>query len=489
VLDRVLPRLGALVLKPSYPAGAGRVPFDAITGGREARGRAVDPVDLALRVEADPDAFTAQAFLPFSQLPSWQQGMLVPRTAMLRVFAIADGAGNWHMMPGGLTRLGAGEQQRVSMQTGGSSADTWVLSDGPVDDFSMLPASFRAADVARQRPVTSRVAENLFWMGRYAERAEQGVRLARAALGILADDVLPPPGVLQVLAVLCERQCLVPDGVPSPAQSNTVFERTLVRALAGDGELKGIGFNLEALARAGGQIRDRLSAEHWRLITGAAKRFHADCAAAIAQGLLSADDAATALDRVAVSLAAITGAQADRMTRDDGWRLLAIGRQIERLVGLGSALHIVFGSREAAVPGGFDLLLALFDSSITYRALYQRRFARGPLLDLLVREPANPRSLGCVTAELRRQLMALAGRDQEGFAASLGTLLPDPEGWPAPLERDIGDEEDPLADLLALCEKLVDSAAALSDAIGARFFSHADAGFHAMAGWAGGPTS
>jgi uncharacterized circularly permuted ATP-grasp superfamily protein/uncharacterized alpha-E superfamily protein len=484
-LDAVLPRLTELVLKPTYPAGAGRVPFDAITGGRGAEGGAVDAADLAERIVADPDAFTAQAFLPFSQLPTWQRGALVPRAAMLRVYAIADDLGKWHAMPGGLTRIGVGEQQRVSMQTGGSSADAWVLADGQVDPFTMVPESLHAEDLPRQRrPVTSRVAENLFWMGRYAERTEHGVRLARAALGMLGDDVAAPPGVLHALGRLCEQQSLVPYGVPSPTQSVAVFERTLVHALGRAPELTGIAYNLAALARAGGQIRDRLSAEHWRMIVGAQAQFAADCATAVPEGGMRADEGGAAIDRLSRSLSAITGAQADHMTRDDGWRLLVVGRQLERLALLTGALGTVFGTRGAARAAGYELLLALFDSSITFRAMYQRRFERAPVLDLLVREAANPRALACVTAELWTQLGALQGSTErlEISGVSLSDPLPQPSAWPSLAALCADDAHGQPAALLGLCDDLGAAAAALSDAIGQRYFSHAEPVFQALAG-------
>jgi len=290
--------------------------------------------------------------------------------------------------------------------------------------------------------------------------------------------------VLHALGRLCEQQSLVPFGVPSPTLSVAVFERTLIHGLGRAPELTGIAYNLAALARAGGQIRDRLSAEHWRMIVGAQEQFAADCATVLPEAGLRADEASAAIDRLSRSLSAITGAQADHMTRDDGWRLLAVGRQLERLALLTSALSTVFGTRGAARAAGYELLLALFDSSITFRAMYQRRLERAPVLDLLVREAANPRALACVTAELRTQLGALqAGAERleiNGFLVS--ELLPAAGAWPS-----LGAlcAEDPLgqpAAMLGLCDALGAGAAALSDAIGQRYFSHAEPVFQALAG-------
>ena len=146
-----------------------------------------DPLDT--RIEHDPDIWTIQGRLRFSRAPIWGSGALTPRPAMVRVYAIADGGGRWHVLPGGMTRVAQREAASVSMQRGGSSLDTWVMTDGPVDLFSMLPQRLRVEDIAdRRRPVSSRTGENLFWLGRYTERTEQLVRLARATLLLIDAD-------------------------------------------------------------------------------------------------------------------------------------------------------------------------------------------------------------------------------------------------------------------------------------------------------------
>jgi uncharacterized alpha-E superfamily protein len=245
-------------------------------------------------------------------------------------------------------------------------------------------------------------------MGRYSERAEQAVRLARAALTLIGDNARAPSPVLDALATLCEERGLVPEDVPSPAQSLTVFERTLIAELA-DNRGSSVAFDLASLVRSAGHIRDRLSADHWRLVAATAERFSADCAAATAGNVFSADEAVAALGHLAVQLSAITGAQIDHMTRDDGWRMMTIGRQQAAWHARPNAARPV---RRGAMAreDGYDLALQLFDSTITYRALYQRRLEVPPLVDLLVRNPPaalatrvapphgtdrTPRSAGC----------------------------------------------------------------------------------------------
>jgi uncharacterized circularly permuted ATP-grasp superfamily protein/uncharacterized alpha-E superfamily protein len=472
--EQVADDLSDKVIKATFPPSQPRPAFEpmigAAMGASQLRG-------VRRRIEADPDAYTVQAYLPLPQAPTWHDGSLVPRAAMVRVFVINDGSGGWHVMPGGLTRIAQREQRVVSMQRGGASQDTWVQTAGPVDTFSMLPTPLRPKElVGRRRIVSSRAAENLFWMGRYAERADTSVRLARSALTLLGDDARAPSPVLGALATMCEEQGLVPQDVPSPSQSVTVFERTLIAGLAAAEERPSVAFTLEALVRSAGHIRDRLSADHWRLIAATSQRFRSDCAAASADQVFSPDEAVAALGHLAVQLSAITGAQVDHMTRDDGWRLLTIGRQLERLGTLARALQVLFSTGAAARDDGFDLILQLFDSTITYRALYQRRLETAPLIDLLVQEQANPRSLRGVSRRLGEQIERLGAPG----AHELLRHLPAQHDWPNLESLCLPDSTDQNAALLSFCERLVDGSRALSDAIGARYFSHASAEFRTV---------
>jgi uncharacterized alpha-E superfamily protein len=340
----------------------------------------------------------------------------------------------------------------------------------------MLPTPLRAEELSSQRRVvSSRSAENLFWMGRYAERAEQSVRLARASLSVIGDAARSPSPLLEVVAVLCEEQGLVPPEAPAPGQSIAVYERTLIAGLA-DPRQPSVAFDLAALARAASHIRDRLSVDHWRLVSSSFGRFEADCARARADGTFSVDEAVAALGRLAVHLSAITGAQVDQMTRDDGWRLMTIGRQLERLGTLARALEVMFDTGAIGRDDGYDFVLQLFDSTITYRALYQRRLEIPPLVDLLVQESANPRSLHGMARRIGNQIERLGtpGADQ------LLAHLPSTSDWPLLAALSSVDDSGRHAALLQLTARLATGSRELSDAIGARYFSHATEAFRTV---------
>jgi uncharacterized alpha-E superfamily protein len=352
------------------------------------------------------------------------------------------------------------------MQRGGSSLDTWVLTDGPVDTFSMLAHKLSVDDIAaRRNPVSSRTAENLFWLGRYTERTEHLVRLARATLALIDADDDAPPAVLEAVSALAVRGGLVPAGTPALVRSPQVFERSLLAALADTDGATSIAFNLRALARAAGVLRERLSPEHWGLVRGMGEGF-----ALARRRPPSTGEVLDALDRLAVQLAAVTGAQSDRMTRDHGWRLLTAGRFVERLIGTASQFGALLDHGALAAGTGVDLLLELFDSTITFRARYQRHQELLPLADLLVLDDSNPRAFACILRRLRTELRKLPGTSHDDLLARLPQ-----QGTGLSLDELRGLDDAALAHRLsALCARLAEAGARLSDDIGRRFFAHAD---------------
>ena len=334
--DEAMPQLSQCVIKPTYPAGAqcgGR--FEPVIGSSLSESMLNEWRAL---IAAQPDNYTVQSYLPFSQAPTWQSRdpagsaaheRIVPRSAMLRVFAISDGPGAWRVLPGGLTRIASREQSsNVSMQRGGSSVDTWVMTEGAVDATTMLREHLGPDDlIARSRTVSSRAAENLFWLGRYTERAVNSVRLARAALERLSAEADKDSAAqLHLLDVLCRENRMIPAKTLPAQQAPREFERALRAALVSSDEgLTSVAFSLRGMRSTATAIRERLSVEHWQLIEEASQRFTQTWQTCGGRARSSCHDVLRALARLNIHLGAVTGAQTDHMTRDDGWRLLSIG--------------------------------------------------------------------------------------------------------------------------------------------------------------------
>ncbi|NBS96844.1 MAG: hypothetical protein EBT08_11975, partial [Betaproteobacteria bacterium] len=490
--------LGNTWIKPTVPSGFGGRRQDAISAAR------LDAAALAQwreRLAREGGDWTAQRAIPLSMTPTWESGCVVPRAAMLRVFALSDGAGSWQVLPGGLARLARTESDSVSIQLGGSSADVWVMTEGEVDHSTMLPGQIGLDDVTRwRRPVASRAGENLFWLGRYTERAELATRLVRLGLS-LSDSVEATPAALRraIIRITVELGLMdapaetdwMGDSVPPVGRTRESPGHGLGEASAGSpndsgptqgqsqlqiqppspesstdrmtgrpgrvglpeagtpiGQMAGalilamrdsaahtsVAYDLAAMRRTAGELRDRLSPAHWRMICDACDRFAADCAQADLTsevGGVRARDASLrqAMVRLETLLTAITGAQADRMTRDDGWRLLSIGRQIERLATLTTVLEFALEAGALQHEAGFDFVLDAFDSSITYRSRYQRRFGLASLVDTLVLDVDNPRALAWVARTLAGRLARLPAPARDVDPAALAALVPDVEHW------------------------------------------------------------
>lgn len=467
-LRAVLPALRNSVIKGTYPR----------SGLDTAIGQSLSQSELdewAGRMLRHPDDHTVQSWLPLSQTPTWANQQLAPRSAMLRVFALADGPNSWRVLPGGLVRLAPRGKLIAAMQRGGSSADCWVMTDGQVDHTSLLDSAPSTMTLAHQdRPVTSRAAENLFWLGRYTERAENAIRLARIVLEHLDGEERGSPALINWLSAMAEENSLVLPDVPSAGQSARVFARSLVNDLSKPADAEtpsfSVGYTLNALKATAAHVRERLSQGHWNLIERTASGFARDCEGLANEHEAAYTNALTALQNASDLLAGITGSQTDRMVRDNGWRMLSIGRHIERLSTLSRALELGMEHRCLRETDGFEAMIALFDSTITFHAQYQQRRDMVALLDLLVLNRDNPRSLGWVIQTLR-------GRLAKAQDAQLALGLPDPDTWALTELSHWRTDADgqrcyqAFADLLTDCEI---SAATLSDDLTRLHFSHSD---------------
>ena len=482
-MEEVLPQLQECAIKATYPGSAHHGNFDAVMGGSLSP-NALD--EWAGRIVRQSEDHTIQAYLPLSQMPTWQPpddnatgvagaarpGKLVPKSVMLRVFAVSDGHQSWRVLPGGLARVAGASADIASMQHGGSSADVWVMTQGSVDTTTLLRPPLTASALSqRKRLVTSRAAENLFWLGRYTERAENSVRLARLTLECLHGEDQHCTPLLDWLSRMAIANTLVLPGVPSATQARRVFERSLISSLGSTDQATSVGYNLRAMRLAGSAVRERLSQEHWNVMQRTESNFSERCAQTADQADFSWLEAQDTLRATSDSLAAITGAQTDRMTRDDGWRLLSLGRHIERLRFLSTALLLGFESGSVHEDGGFEAMINLFDSEITFHAQYQQSRDLAALIDLLVLDRDNPRALAWVAHTLRGRLARLAGAAPDQMSL-MSTNVPDPGLWQLePLcEPGLEDYFGNLRQLLLDCG---DAAIQVSEDISVTYFTHA----------------
>ncbi len=250
-----------------------------------------------------------------------------------------------------------------------------------------------------------------------------------------------------------------------------LFERALLAGLHRTDPAEGaasIAYNLAALGRASMALRERLSVEQWGLMRSMAEGFALSLETAPGE-LPTLGQVLPALDRLALQLAAVTGAQTDRMTRDHGWRLLTVGRLLERLIGVATTLGAFLQAKALGSTVGTELLLELFDSVITFRARYQRHEDLLAVVDLLVLDSANPRAFAGVLRRLRTELSKLPG--DETTRELLLAMLP-VQGAGLTLEALRGvDDAAMSARLQQLAAQLADTAAAMAERVGERYFT------------------
>lgn len=419
---------------------------------------------LRARIAARPQRWVAQEWVQVSQAPVLERGAhgresLGSRSVGLRVFAVATPDG-WRVMPGGLARVaGEGEPRMIAMQHGGRSKDTWVLSDAPVNAaFSLLTSTVTPAALVNSRAnLPSRSAENLFWFGRYGERADAAARLLRVAIEAQLDEE-GSDGASAALA-LCVRLGLVDADAAADRDSSDCALALLRAATHPEGAL---AQRLRELSRVAFGLRDRLSADHWRTLNQL-----------IADPVFQHGSASTAmrlplalawLDRAVTAMVTLSGFVLDGMTRGTGWRFLSMGRRIERLWNLCAALQAA--TREGR-DQGLEWLLQWADSSVTYRSRYVVAPEWLPVLDLLVRDEGVPRSLAFQTKGLAEYVAKLEARHGR-FASDV--VAPGQAALAALTPADLHPESEALA---ALLEQLQRIAGNVSDELTLKFFSHA----------------
>lgn len=453
----VSPQLATQVIKPTYTGSVGPH-FQPFIGEH------MDDEQLELlreRIALRPEIYTAQSYLQFSQAMTWQNNEFTPRTSMLRIYAMANTDGTWSILPGGMTRISSDDNDMVSIQRGGSTLDTWVSTEEEVDTYSMLPQRVKRSDGLPAQGgflVSSRTAENLFWLGRYTERAEALTRLAKEALMIASisgeDNVLALQDAISELTI---RSGLISAEAPTLSKSPKVFTRTLIASLISKNAAS-VGFYLNAIDSNLKLVRDRLPSDHSRLASTMRTTLESRLGEQRSVEEKSLIVAVEALDNLGLQLAALTGLQSDRMTRDLGWRMLTIGRLIERLVNLAETLSTFFSNPGALSSRGFEMLIALFDSTITYRTRYQSYQDIDSLVELLIMDDTNPRAILWILKELEQEIHFLPNTDKEIdiYSQLIKSCMP-VEG---------------ALDVLSFSKRVAHAGKVLSDELSGRYFAH-----------------
>ena len=360
--DYVLNNLSRMMIGPALST---KLPFDidATTAlGGKFRGEAHIPI--ADWLEQEGNALVGQEAVTLSTTPAMIDGQLVPRPMVVRVFAARTPQG-WTVMPGGYARIGrTDDPTALAMQSGGSVADVWIVGGRPVL-HDTLTAQDRGPYLRRTPGhLPARAADNLYWLGRYVERAETGVRELRAyhlRLEEYGRDTVP---LVVTLEGFLDSFGFDPD---------EAFPATLLGLF-------------DASRGCASKVRDRFSTDGWNALTDLARTGRE-----MAPRLRHGDDAARAMSVLLRKLAGFSGLVHDNMFRFDGWRFLTLGRALERAEQIAAVLSVF--ADPAAPSGGFDVAVEVGDSVMTHRRRYSVESSRDTLIDLLALDRDNPRSI------------------------------------------------------------------------------------------------
>jgi uncharacterized alpha-E superfamily protein len=411
--------------------------------------------------------------------------VLAPRALVMRCFAVS-GRDDYAVMPGALSRIASAEEgTEASMQLGANSKDTWVLSRGSVTSFSLLPPTDRAIALSRGgSDLPSRATDNLYWLGRYAERAEGVARLARVVCQRLHDlagqsDLERSTEFLPLLRAL-HAQTSLNGTTPLPEDSPLDYADAQARLVAAivDEELPGsLSSAVRSTLRAGRLVRDRISTDTWRVLAALDDELHGTDIKG------SQDPLGTLLDvlnRVVLRLAAFSGLAMDSMTRGHAWRFLDMGRRLERAMTLVRLLRASVSQRCEREGPLLEAVLEVADSSMTYRRRYLASLQVSPVVDLLLTDESNPRSVIHQIDALTRHIEALPPTEdglrtpQEKIALGVLTDLKLCE-----VERLCG--LGAVGDRPRLSQLLIDLATripVLSDSLSDRYLNHATVSRH-----------
>jgi uncharacterized circularly permuted ATP-grasp superfamily protein/uncharacterized alpha-E superfamily protein len=465
-LEWVLNHLDSIVVKPAFPSRGMEPVFAAKLEAAERR-------KLTAQMKASPHEYVGQEQIALSNAPVWGNGHLYSRSAVLRAYVVNTGTG-WTAIPGGLVRVAEAEGSVVSMQRGGHSKDAWVLSDSPVDTFSLLPPRNQPLALHRGSPdVPSSVADRVFWLGRYVERAENTARIARSLISRVRRAAPGEiPCLIRLHGCLKSRHSKLAKG-KKKRPTAVEFERELISVISDPKRTDSLASILSAVSRVGNSVRERLSADMMILIGQLRTTLGTD------RDTQFLEYAAT-LTRCLELLSAFSGMERENINRGVGWLFMSIGRRLERAVFLARML------RQITLPLGeqdwplLECLLEVTDSSMTYRTRYYTTLQPVAVLDALMADEGNPRSLDFQLAHLvdqyqklprhlandleamRDALAVLRGFNLRTLSHSLPTSLPQAKSRAPELVR--------LEAFLEGLERLLPS---WSDNLSSRYFSHA----------------
>jgi uncharacterized circularly permuted ATP-grasp superfamily protein/uncharacterized alpha-E superfamily protein len=413
--DYVLANLHQLVIKKTFHNN----------GSHAIRGELLDEQDrqaLREQILAHPYHFIGQEEISRSTIPVFTNDNLEPRQMVLRSFLVASDD-DYKVMPGGLTRVASSPYTPILFaQTDSVSKDTWVLSEQPEQTLSLLsPVSQITTLMSGHAELPSRVAENLFWLGRYAERSESVIRVLQMVLLRILEPIdfknaQNQVGLHNLLRAVTHLTKTYPGFVGEGAEQRLATPTTeLLSILLDNSRAGGLSSTLQAFLYAAYSVRDRTSLDMKRLFSYLddnlqVLRAHQNLVLRSKKSLNHEEILNIILEELnhfLIHLAAFTGLATESMTHGQGWRFMMIGRRLERAQQMIPLLRTLLSSVSRDEVLLLEYLLTICDSLMTYRSRYRTQVQLQATLDLLLFDETNPRALGYQLAHLQEYIQYL----------------------------------------------------------------------------------
>jgi len=438
---------------------------------------------LLHRVQQQSSAFVAVELLPLSQVPCWSgPEQQQSQYGVLRLFGLLHDPQHGSVLPGALARLAAQpDTLQHSYQTGFVAKDVWVLTDRE-QAVSLLQSTQKRILLSRHSGLLpSRVADHLFWLGRYNERLNLLCRALRSTLPLVVLN--EPSGVLHADAQLMVRFCLQINGcgLPDQALDQSALQQLLDRVIRPD-QPGGLASVLKNLLFNAQSVREYFSEDTWFVLDKlqvALYQWPLDCNWQQPEAMLRL------LDEVILLQTAIYGLNNETMSRTQTLRFMDLGQHLERSIQTVSLLQQVFVPAfgyavTTDTPCSASLMesvLRMTDTLMTYRRRYKTELHPLAIIDLLLLDDSTPRSIGYQCARLAKQVQQLpklgantvALSREQRLTVELVSLLQlvDPETL-------FDDHLEAQPDLARLLQQLQQLLRQLSDSITLSYFNHAD---------------
>jgi uncharacterized circularly permuted ATP-grasp superfamily protein/uncharacterized alpha-E superfamily protein len=469
-LNYVLKNLPSLVIKPAKDRSISPAIF----------GNTLTDSELEAwrdKLRAFPREWCAQEMVSHATTPSFIGDELTPSPFLMRVYLIRH-RGGYRLMPGGLARAATRYSSlSVSMQNGGISKDVWVtgFESNPVSQDNKLSGESLIRRSAHNLP--SRVADNLFWLGRYFERAEEQTRLIRTLIAALMDESRGDRGesILTLFSALAPDEELTKLRIPESSHGLVIdsreAEKILRRWFREKNTDGGLRESIGSIMRTAASVKERLSLDAWHAVSNLADL--SNSLPVVGSHTLD-DQTLQAMDDIIGLLAGISGLSMENMTRGHGWNFQDLGRRIERSMQLCNLLYSTLIDAQKDPESLLWLLLQCTDSLITYRRRYFINLHAKPVIDLLIFDPLNPRSLAFQAQQISQQIASLPHHYQDNLtqpmdkaALRISSLigLADLDALDS---RDASGRRSQFADFL---DKLAGELCNLSEKVGSHYFA------------------